>query len=371
MHACSGRSCILGAGTLVGRHERALRGARRASALSQSPRGRRLVTRGQHGGQSSRWSVDHPRRGLQPVRARATCFVPRYLGPPRTGSERWSPRPDSTRRWRTCFPERWPGSRQTPERRSCWAPRAGRDLVDPLRLASLLLWSPEVGYVSLLGLIVAMTPMVIFVSSMLSNSALETAAGLTFAAAIVRLARPGAHGYGCGPLQLGAADFSRRSYHGDPLDDLRGGALLHPRRSLRHSGKRACQSLAADRGCDSVGRGGGCQRAWEATYGTGGRRAGPLAYPWMDKISEAISRLPRLGGEWIGTFGWLDTRLPRTVFLTWLGLGAAIVSVAVSSAGHASGLHSSSHSAWPSPLPCSCRPPSEQANSEVTCKRAT
>ena len=45
---------------------------------------------------------------------------------PPTGSERWSPRPDSTRRWRTCFPERWPGSRQTPRApivlgASCWS----------------------------------------------------------------------------------------------------------------------------------------------------------------------------------------------------------------------------------------------------------
>ena len=80
----------------------------------------------------------------------------------------------------------------------------------------------------------------------------------------------------------------RRSYHGDPLDDLRGGALLHPRRSLRHSGKRACQSLAADRCCDSVGRGGGCQPCLGGDIRNGGRPGRParLSLDGQDQRSD-------------------------------------------------------------------------------------
>ena len=146
-------------------------------------------------------------------------------------------------------------------------------------LTAFLLWSPEAGYLSLIGLTVAMTPMVIFVSSMLSNSALETAAGLTFAAAIVRLARPGLTGHGCGPLQLEAADFSPSLDHGDPLDDLRGRALLHPRRSpgIRESvrvGRSRLVGAAAVLVAAAV-----ANRAWEATYGTAVTRAGLSRIP--------------------------------------------------------------------------------------------
>ena len=73
----------------------------------------------------------------------------------------------------------------------------------------------------------------------------------------------------------------------------------------------------------------GANRAWEATYGTDVAQEGPLAYPWRDKIGEAFSRLPRLGAEWIGKFGWLDTSLPKAAVLAWLGVGAAMVALAL------------------------------------------
>ena len=215
------------------------------------------------------------------------------------------------------------------------ADRAGRLVLVAISsilfvLASLLLWSPEVGYVSLLGLIVAMTPMVIFVSSMLSNSALETAAGLTFAAAIVRLARPGAHRPWVWAVAAGSGGLLTVARTTGILWMTFGVALyciLVGLSGIRESVRVSRSPLIG--AATVLVAAAVANRAWEATYGTEVARAGPLAYPWMDKISEAISRLPRLGGEWIGTFGWLDTRLPRTVFLTWLGLGAAIVSVAV------------------------------------------
>ena len=191
--ACSGRSCILGAGNLVGRHEPALRGARRASPISEP----------------SRSATCHSR-------AAPRSKFPLVCGPPATRPAtgscpsnllRASIPSVPTDRKRTVesaaglYPPlayMLPGAVARLASNPQSADRAGRLVLVAISsilfvLASLLLWSPEVGYVSLLGLIAAMTPMVIFVSSMLSNSALETAAGLTFAAAIVRLARPGAH----------------------------------------------------------------------------------------------------------------------------------------------------------------------------------
>jgi hypothetical protein len=197
-------------------------------------------------------------------------------------------------------------------------------------LAALLLWSPGAGYVSLLGLIVAVTPMVVFVSSMLNNSALETAAGLAFAAAIIRLARPGTSG----PWVWVAAASS--------------GALLTVARTtgvlwmtfgvvlycilvglsgLREELRRNRASLVG--AAMVLIAAAVANRVWETTYGTDVAQEGPLAYPWRDKVGEAFSRLPRLGAEWIGKFGWLDTTLPNAVVLAWLGIGAAMVAMAL------------------------------------------
>ena len=223
---------ILGAGTLVGRHGPALRGARRASHYLRALAVGDLSLAGstQVNVPAGLWTTRDPACN---GRARATCFVPRCLGPHRPEANRGV-------RGRTLPAAGVHASRSAARLASNpqSADRAGRLVLVATRRS----FRPRVivavvtrgRYVSLLGLIVAMTPMVIFVSSMLSNSALETAAGLTFAAAIVRLARPGLTGHGCGPLQLGAADFSPSLVPGDPLDDLRGCALLHPRRSLWH-----------------------------------------------------------------------------------------------------------------------------------------
>ncbi|HEX5469021.1 MAG TPA: DUF2142 domain-containing protein [Gaiellaceae bacterium] len=197
-------------------------------------------------------------------------------------------------------------------------------------LAAVLLWSHEAGYVSLVGLAVAVTPMVIFVSSMLTNSALETSAGLMFAAAIIRLARPGRHSawvWAAAAVSGGLMTVARTTgilwmCFGVALYCILVG-LSGLRESVRISrtpviGAAVVLVAAA-----------AANRAWEATYGTDVAREGPLAYPWTDKIGEAFSRLDRLGREWIGTFGWLDTTLPKPVFLAWLVLGAALVALAL------------------------------------------
>ena len=52
-----------------------------------------------------------------------------------------------------------------------------------------LLWSPRAGSLSLVGLAVAVTPMVVFVASVLSPTGPEVAAAVCFSAGLLRLAR--------------------------------------------------------------------------------------------------------------------------------------------------------------------------------------
>ncbi len=215
------------------------------------------------------------------------------------------------------------------------AVRAGRLAVVAISsflflLTALLLWSPEVGSLSLLGLVVAVTPMVIFVTSMLSNSALETAAGLTFAAAIIRLARQGGHAPWVWAVAAASGGLLAVARTTGILWMTFGVVLfciLVGRSGLRETARVDRRPLIGV--VTVLITVAAANRAWEAAYGVDVSREGPLAYPWRDKIGEAFSRLDRLAPEWIGKFGWLDTSLPKPAVLLWLGIGVAIVSAAL------------------------------------------
>ncbi len=58
-----------------------------------------------------------------------------------------------------------------------------------IAMAVFLLWSPDDGGYSLMGLMLAVTPMVMFMSSTLSANGVEISAGVCFLAAVIRLAR--------------------------------------------------------------------------------------------------------------------------------------------------------------------------------------
>jgi len=60
-----------------------------------------------------------------------------------------------------------------------------------LWLATVLLWRPDRGGISLAGLVVAATPMALYVAASLNPSGPEIAAGIAFSAGLLRLARQG------------------------------------------------------------------------------------------------------------------------------------------------------------------------------------
>jgi len=196
--------------------------------------------------------------------------------------------------------------------------------------AAVLLWEPMIGLASLLGMIVATTPMVLFACSMLNSSALETAAGLAFAAALLRLSRLRPPEAWVWLVVAGSGTLLALSRSTGILWLVLDVALflglvgVSGIRTIVRSDGKALVATAA-----TLILAIGANRAWEARYGTEVTQSGPFAFAWRDKVGESFSEFGRLGREWVGTFGWLDTSIPLWASLAWLSIGAALILTAV------------------------------------------
>lgn len=173
------------------------------------------------------------------------------------------------------------------------------------------------------GFVVAMTPMVVFVSSTMSASAIEISAGLAFAAAVVRLgtvdhtpnwvwvasATAGAVlalSRGTGALWIGLLSLV--------LVGLRGaGGTVR----LIRSGK--VTSVAAS---IAVLLAVIANRAWEAQFGP--KISFDLAPVWLS-LATSAGQVPAQLRQAIGVFGWLDSAMPDLAYTAWSILALVLV----------------------------------------------
>jgi rhamnosyltransferase len=197
-------------------------------------------------------------------------------------------------------------------------------------LSALLLFAPKVGAPSLLGLVVATTPMVVFVTSIQSSSALETSAGIALAAGLLAAVRaqPVPTWVFVAIAASGALVALSRATGVIWLVLAVAVAAVVAGRS-RLSALLREQPIAVAATCCTLLLAGAANRAWELAYGPDVTRAGPLAYPWTDKAAEAFSELWRLVQEWIGVFGWLDAFMPNWATSLWIAVGGGLVVVAL------------------------------------------
>jgi hypothetical protein len=199
-----------------------------------------------------------------------------------------------------------------------------------LSLAVFLLWSRRSPGWSLLGLSVAVTPMVVFMTSNLSANGLEIAAGLCYLAAILRLARADEDG-GCRPLcwwAVGAGGsvlaLSRAT---GPLWVVLATMLLVAvaggRRTLalvRSGGRRAAVAITVV--VVSVV----ATTAWEIVVQPQPRRDLHAA---ARDVPDAVGLLPDLARQSLGEFGWLDTRMPAVAYAALATLIVGLVLMAL------------------------------------------
>ena len=194
-----------------------------------------------------------------------------------------------------------------------------------LALAAALLF--DGGVLSLLGLALAATPMVLFCAASLNPSGLEICSGVAFAAAMLRLARGPARGrVWAGAAVAGALLALSRSP--GPLwvliDVLAAVALAGPRgawRTFRAGGGAAVAALATVAAA-IVGN-----RLWEDAYGS----SIPinLTEIWRS-LPGALGHFPTLIYEQFGDFGALDARMPALAYvLAGVVIGGAVTAALV------------------------------------------
>jgi hypothetical protein len=206
-----------------------------------------------------------------------------------------------------------------------WLPSAAL-----LGLSVALLWAPGQGGWWLIGLAVAVTPMVAFMVSTLSANGLEIAAGLCFAAALLRLARGGdERAWVWAALAAGGALLALARVTGVLWVVLSLAAVVcltgvAPARSvLRRGGRRAVWAAAV------VGSAVAATVAWELAVQPRPRRSLGAA---VRGLRGELGELPEILDQAIGIFGWLDTRMPTVAYATWKVLLLALL-VAASAVG--------------------------------------
>jgi hypothetical protein len=198
-----------------------------------------------------------------------------------------------------------------------------------LLLAALVLTTGTSTGVPLLGLMVAVTPMLLFMGSQIQPSGVEVSAAIAYVCALLALCRPDGWRRWFPWAVLGAAGIALATSRATgPIWVIAGllipAALVGPRASLRlvrSSGRRAAVGLGA------LVLGVMADISWWSYIG----RPSSLR-PLADARYLVLSSFDRLipaYQEQVGVFGWLDTRLPGLVYLAWASLVVALVTMAL------------------------------------------
>jgi Predicted membrane protein (DUF2142) len=190
-------------------------------------------------------------------------------------------------------------------------------------LAVSLLWERDPTAISLVGLIVAVTPMVLFTASILNPSGLEILSSIAFLAALLRLTRR----LGSGRLVWVAAGVSGVAL---ALSRTTGPAwvvfdclaiigltgLGRTRAIVAHS-RRSALSATAIVVAAMVST-----VVWQEVYGP---PSSIHAHDFVDALRPTISALPSKFTQVVGVFGWLDAPMPALSVLAWQALAAALI----------------------------------------------
>ncbi|MDX6642815.1 MAG: hypothetical protein QOD76_777, partial [Solirubrobacteraceae bacterium] len=195
-----------------------------------------------------------------------------------------------------------------------------------IAIATLLSWSAAAPAASLVGLVAAVTPMVVFVGAGLTGSGPEVAGSIAFAAAAMRLARepePSRWVWAAAAFSGAVLALSRSP---GPLWVLAGLGLLvglaGPRRllALRRAAPAAAAVTSGVLLVSVV-----LNRLWESAYGP---HIGFGLSPLWSSVGAGRRQLDEVMLQAIGRFGYLELGLPALAYVAWAGLVVALVLLA-------------------------------------------
>ncbi len=178
----------------------------------------------------------------------------------------------------------------------------------------------------LAGLIVAVTPMVIFVGSTIAPSGPEIAAAVCFFAAVVGIARLEGSRFSWGAAAVAGTILAVSRSLGPVWIVIMALVVIawrgwRPcRRAVREGGLWAAAAALA------IAVASASTVVWEATVQPGVDFDG--AY-FVKQIRPSVADLPGIGRDLVGTFGWLDTRMPNLAYGTWALMLLALVGLAL------------------------------------------
>jgi hypothetical protein len=192
-----------------------------------------------------------------------------------------------------------------------------------LGLALALLWDRRSGGISLLGLVVAVTPMVVFCVASLTGSGLEISAGIAFAAALLRIWRDDGAPRGWVWAALAASgallSLSRSASPAWIVADLVVFvAVFGPRRSWAMARRRRGAWVAAAVIAVAVV----LNRAWESLYGPD---ISPSLASARFGLRVGWDQLPGGLEQLVIAYGYLEFRPPTLLWVAWLAILVAVV----------------------------------------------
>lgn len=242
--------------------------------------------------------------GLAPPSVGCYIFQPRT---PATCLQDWHPPPHPTQFVTPVgtyepLPYLLPAVAMEPSSTPNTALMLGR-IASALAAGALLLMALVLLQDSLLGLVVAVTPMVLFSVSLLNGSGLEIAAAIAFSAALLR------ESWGAVALSGAILALSRSA-----------GPLWVVLIGLLFQGWRAPRRTLAIVGLAIV-----ANRIWEAIYGPDVMLGVANA---RHTIGPAFEEWWRASIDLVGKFGYLEIRVPLWTALLWLALLLALIALA-------------------------------------------
>jgi len=210
--------------------------------------------------------------------------------------------------------------------------RTGKALLAALLLSAavFLVWNTEARLVSFTGLVVAVTPMAVFLAATLNPSGLEIMAAVAFGCALIRLTRDEvddrSRRWVWTVAGISGAMLALSRTQGPVWVALSLAAVVPlggVRKFLRLSLDNARWSVPAS---IAVLLAIVLNRLWERAYGP------HLAFdptPLVTSISQGIAQLPLVLREQVGVFNYLEVTMPLLAYGLWGALSIALLTVAL------------------------------------------